>query len=200
MNIEQVTLDKMINQAHYHAIKHAASPGGKIWMKKHCVDVEDLEQTAILRVLSYYDNWDLANGEINTYMGKHCFGAIQDLRRRYEQRRRERGVGIFPLSNRYPIEGAPDIVTEPTVDDDIYWDEMKGVFDEVIDELPDQQQKVLRLYYWEGKDMSTVGTELGIGESRVSQVHTKALKTIQRRFGNRLRGLMVRTNGHNGRH
>jgi len=66
--------------------------------------------------------------------------------------------------------------------------EMKILLWKAISELPDRQRDVLRLYHFGGLSMKEVGSALGIGESRVSQVHTAAL--IQLR--SRLAGLLGR--------
>jgi RNA polymerase sigma factor for flagellar operon FliA len=46
-------------------------------------------------------------------------------------------------------------------------------------ELTDQEQEVLRLYYGEGYRMHEVGKAMGISESRVSQLHTKAIAELR---------------------
>lgn len=66
--------------------------------------------------------------------------------------------------------------------------EMKTLLRKAIAELPDRQRDVLRLYHFGGLSMREVGSALGIGESRVSQIHTSAL--IQLR--SRLAGLLGR--------
>src|SRR5437879_231371 len=43
-----------------------------------------------------------------------------------------------------------------------------------IDELPEKERLVLSLYYYEEFTMKEIGALLGVNESRVSQLHTKA--------------------------
>lgn len=45
--------------------------------------------------------------------------------------------------------------------------------------LDGQAQKVLRLYYAEGLRMREIGTRLGVGESRVSQLHAQAIAELR---------------------
>lgn len=45
--------------------------------------------------------------------------------------------------------------------------------------LDKQAQKVLRLYYAEGLRMHEIGSQLGVGESRVSQVHAQAIAELR---------------------
>ena len=56
--------------------------------------------------------------------------------------------------------------------------EMKDILARVIAELPEKEQQVLALYYFEELTMKEVGAVLGIGESRVSQIHTEALRRL----------------------
>jgi RNA polymerase sigma factor for flagellar operon FliA len=50
----------------------------------------------------------------------------------------------------------------------------------VILELPDQQQKVLNLYYFEELTLKEIGVVLEVSESRVCQIHSAAMKTLRK--------------------
>jgi RNA polymerase sigma factor FliA len=60
--------------------------------------------------------------------------------------------------------------------------EMKALLARVIAELPEKEQQVLALYYFEELTMKEVGTVLGIGESRVSQIHSLAVVRLRSRL------------------
>lgn len=62
--------------------------------------------------------------------------------------------------------------------------EMSGLLARAMGELPEREREVLALYHFEELTMKEVGAALGIGESRVSQIHTAALVRLR----NRLRG------------
>jgi RNA polymerase sigma factor for flagellar operon FliA len=51
-----------------------------------------------------------------------------------------------------------------------------------LPELPPNEQTVLRLHYFEGKKLKEIGQVLSLSESRISQVRTKALRTLRSRF------------------
>jgi RNA polymerase sigma factor for flagellar operon FliA len=51
-----------------------------------------------------------------------------------------------------------------------------------IARLPRQEQQVLALYYYEELTMKDIGKLLGVGESRVSQIHSMAVLTLRRRL------------------
>jgi RNA polymerase sigma factor for flagellar operon FliA len=60
--------------------------------------------------------------------------------------------------------------------------EMKDLLAAAISELPEKEQRVLALYYYEELTMKEVGAALGIGESRVSQIHSLAMVRLRARL------------------
>ncbi len=60
--------------------------------------------------------------------------------------------------------------------------EMTTLLEKAIGELPKREQQVLALYHFEELTMKEVGAALGIGESRVSQIHTVALLRLRVRL------------------
>ena len=60
--------------------------------------------------------------------------------------------------------------------------EMKEMLARVIGELPDKERQVLALYYYEELTMKEVGAALGVGESRVSQIHSMAIVRLRARM------------------
>lgn len=56
---------------------------------------------------------------------------------------------------------------------------------DALKELPDKQRYTLLLYYFEKLTMAQVGRVLEVSESRVSQLHSKALRTLAQRLGPR---------------
>ena len=67
-------------------------------------------------------------------------------------------------------------------------EEMKRVVGEYIDQLPVRERLILSLYYHEEMTMKEIGETIGVTESRVSQLHSKAIARIKGRlkglFGN----------------
>jgi RNA polymerase sigma factor for flagellar operon FliA len=60
--------------------------------------------------------------------------------------------------------------------------EMSGLLEKAIGELPARERQVLALYHFEELTMKEVGAVLGIGESRVSQIHTAAVIRLRVRL------------------
>lgn len=68
--------------------------------------------------------------------------------------------------------------------------EIKRVIVESINELPDKEKKVLVLYYYEDLTLKEIGAVLGVTESRISQLHTKAIMRLRGRLSSVKRGIM----------
>ncbi|WP_338049282.1 RNA polymerase sigma factor FliA [Rosenbergiella gaditana] len=48
--------------------------------------------------------------------------------------------------------------------------------------LPEREQQVLSLYYQDELNLKEIGAALGVGESRVSQIHSQAIKRLSSRL------------------
>jgi RNA polymerase sigma factor for flagellar operon FliA len=55
---------------------------------------------------------------------------------------------------------------------------------EAIDALPEREKLVLTLYYQEELNLKEIGAVLEVGESRVSQLHSQAIKRLRTRLAN----------------
>ena len=54
-------------------------------------------------------------------------------------------------------------------------EEMKHILTEAINRLPEREKIVVTLYYYEGLTLAQIGQVLGVTESRICQMHTKAV-------------------------
>ena len=61
-------------------------------------------------------------------------------------------------------------------------EEIKTILAGAIDRLPEREKTVVALYYYEGLTLKEIGTVLGVTESRVSQLHTKAVLRLRGRL------------------
>ena len=57
--------------------------------------------------------------------------------------------------------------------------EVKGILASAIDLLPKKERLVISLYYFDELTMKEIGKVLGVNESRVSQLHTKAMLRLR---------------------
>jgi RNA polymerase sigma factor FliA len=66
-------------------------------------------------------------------------------------------------------------------------EEMKQILARAINRLGDREKIVLTLYYYEGLTLAEIGEVLGVTESRVCQIHTKAVLQLRGRLGEPVR-------------
>lgn len=62
-------------------------------------------------------------------------------------------------------------------------DEVKNRVRNAIATLPVREQKVIALYYYSEVTMKDIGAELGVNESRVSQLHARAIRRLREALG-----------------
>jgi len=60
--------------------------------------------------------------------------------------------------------------------------ELRDAIAHAIDDLPDKERLMISLYYYEELTMKEIGEVLGITESRVSQIHSKAVFRLRTRL------------------
>jgi RNA polymerase sigma factor for flagellar operon FliA len=69
-------------------------------------------------------------------------------------------------------------------------DEIKRVIVEAINELPEKEKKILVLYYFEDLTLKEIGEVLKVTESRVSQLHSKAILRLRAKLRNSRKGIV----------
>jgi len=75
-----------------------------------------------------------------------------------------------------------DTISDPRADDpqeSLASSEIKDRLTEAIGSLPEREQLVVALYYYENLTLREIGEVLGVTESRVSQLHTKAVMRLK---------------------
>lgn len=58
-------------------------------------------------------------------------------------------------------------------------EETRDILADAIEKLPERERTVIGLYYYEGLALKEIGQVLGVTESRVSQLHTKAVLRLR---------------------
>jgi RNA polymerase sigma factor for flagellar operon FliA len=75
-----------------------------------------------------------------------------------------------------------DVLENPLADNplkDIEREEVKMLLVKSIEQLPEQEKIVMALYYYEELTLREIGQVLNITESRVSQIHSKAVNALR---------------------
>jgi RNA polymerase sigma factor for flagellar operon FliA len=61
-------------------------------------------------------------------------------------------------------------------------EEMRQMLSSAVGRLGDRERSVLSLYYYEGLTLAEIGDVLGVSESRVCQIHTRAVLQLRARM------------------
>jgi RNA polymerase sigma factor for flagellar operon FliA len=77
----------------------------------------------------------------------------------------------------------PDVIVER--------EEIKNIIVKAINELPDKEKKVLILYYYEDLTLKEIGEVLQVTESRISQLHTKAIMRLRSKLMNIKKSMVI---------
>ncbi|MFY9689362.1 MAG: FliA/WhiG family RNA polymerase sigma factor [Candidatus Acidiferrales bacterium] len=98
-----------------------------------------------------------------------------------------RGLDVSSLHSENAEPNGEDAIDPPAAaDEDPFHlalrSEMTGLLDKALGELAARERDVLALYHFEELTMKEVGAILGIGESRVSQIHSAALLRLRTRL------------------
>jgi RNA polymerase sigma factor for flagellar operon FliA len=63
--------------------------------------------------------------------------------------------------------------------------ESKQALLDAVEAMPERERGVLTMYYYDGMTLTEIGSVLGVTESRVCQIHTKALRQLRSRLAER---------------
>jgi RNA polymerase sigma factor for flagellar operon FliA len=76
------------------------------------------------------------------------------------------------------------VPSEPTAPDRAYEElEVRNRVRAAIAGLPPRERKVVGLYYYAEATMKQIGAEIGVNESRVSQLHARAIQRLKKSLG-----------------
>lgn len=108
--------------------------------------------------------------------------SMEELQELYVQARGIR-MGALPGNEEEGREPA-DESTDPL--ENVQEQERRQLLVEEIDSLPDRERMVLSLYYERSLTLKEIGEVLDVTESRVCQIHTRALTRLRARVDQRL--------------
>lgn len=96
-------------------------------------------------------------------------------------------VGGFTVPGKGEDEDDLDLlnyIPDPSINTHLTFErkELHRTLADAIRRLPEREQQVLSLYYYEDLTMKQIGEVLGVGEARVSQIHSKAVLKLRARL------------------
>jgi RNA polymerase sigma factor for flagellar operon FliA len=90
------------------------------------------------------------------------------------------------VDDEHDIAGLADMIEDSTVENTLVTierEESRYFLLDLVNGLTEQERLVVALYYYEEMTLKEIGETLNISESRVSQIHTKAILRLKGRLG-----------------
>ena len=117
--------------------------------------------------------WASPHASIQDILTKLCYASVISFEEMWTGGDRDDGQSAIGTI-------ADDAADDPV---DIFESaEIKEILAAAIDRLPEREKTVIALYYYEGLTLKEIGHVLGVTESRVSQLHTKAVLRLRARL------------------
>jgi len=91
----------------------------------------------------------------------------------------EAGNGLRPI----------EVIQDDTCEDplsSVEFEDTKRVLAEAIEKLPERERMVVALYYHQGLTAKEISKIMGVSQSRISQLHSKAVTRLRSRLGRQL--------------
>ncbi len=96
---------------------------------------------------------------------------------------RARGIGLLSLDQIMPDGSVPKFAKQasdtPSPFDELKIKEVKKIISEALLTLSKKEQLVISLYYYDELTLNEIAKVLGLTESRISQIHAKAIITLR---------------------
>jgi RNA polymerase sigma factor FliA len=145
------------------------------------LDTRDLVQDGAVAFLEVERRYDPTRGaQLQTFANRRVFGSFVDAARKCttwsRSRREEREVTTAD-------EAMPEQVLEASQPASVIGAEFAARVRRALARLPARERRVMTLYYYGDATMKQIGTELGVRESRVSQLHTRAIQRLRVALG-----------------
>lgn len=123
---------------------------------------------------------DPTDGELADHLGM----SVRELDR---VRQRARGRSVVSLEEPLPNTGDSEVYVGDTLEDvesdvtsEIERDEQRAELVHAVESLPSQERTVIARYYFDGDTLKQIKAELGVSESRVSQIHARAVGRLRK--------------------
>lgn len=98
-------------------------------------------------------------------------------------------ASVVSLEDPVPNGGGHELFVGDTLEDaesdvtlELERDEQRRELVRAVEDLPPQERTVIRRYYFRGETLKDIRTELGVSESRVSQIHARAVTHLRQRI------------------
>ncbi|MBU5488381.1 FliA/WhiG family RNA polymerase sigma factor [Clostridium sp. MSJ-8] len=104
-------------------------------------------------------------GEIENYINYISVVSLEDV--------------VFSDDEDMTIMGIIEDKNSPSPEESYEYSEKLDILAKAIEELNEKDRIVLNLYYYEGLTLKEIGTVLNVSESRVCQLHSRAIRNLR---------------------
>lgn len=160
------------------------------------VDAEDLHQEARLGLIHAAAKYDARKRvPFGAYARRRIAGAIGDALRSNDHLSRDARAKLKASGQEDNSAPVPLLEPErlrsagPSPDRQAAQAETGRLLSIAVSTLPTRMRALIRSYYRDGKTLREIGIQFGVNESRVSQIHARALGRLRQYF--RLRGITI---------
>lgn len=140
------------------------------------VDVNDLISAGSIGYMAAVERYEPRRGSFREFASIKIRGAIIDSLRR-------QSPGMRYRQNRMPfivaMEDLPEVAVESNVFEVIHVQGMLPRLAAALTQLSDRHRFVVERSFYDGEALSVIGKELGLHESRISQLRTEALNKLR---------------------
>ena len=158
------------------------------------VDYEDLVSYGIFGLIDAIDKFDcLKEVKFETYASLRIRGAILDQIRKMDWiprtiRQRQKKIDavikeVEQTTGRSATDSRHMTARFDGPEESVEKEELTKVLGEALELLTEKEKKVVTLYYYEDLTLKEISNILEVSESRVSQLHTRALQKMKTKMG-----------------
>lgn len=154
-----------------------------------CLDVDDLMSIGAIGLMKALDRADPTRAaSFTAYARLKIRGAMIDEIRAIAPIPRWASAEGHPFGHSHELGDSHDVMDTNTPDplSALVAARERAAVAEAIDRLTHKERCVVRWYYYEELTMKAIGARLNVVESRVSQLHTKALARLRAQSADRL--------------
>ncbi len=127
---------------------------------------EDLVSEGCLALLQVKEKYDQSKGSLASYASKRIFGAMDEYAHQ-----------IFQWGKRHTETSVPKGNSMSSLTEDYCY--LDNGFNRLIEDLPEEGQKILQWYYVDQLKYKEIGQKLGVTKSRVAQIVKSYLEKLR---------------------
>jgi len=161
---------------------------GRMTAYKHArADYEDMASAGMFGLIDAIDKFDYEKGiKFETYASIRIKGSVLDSLRRLDWvprtlRQKKEPVMALVSYDDPNIQGEESLLPDESVtpEDAVEQKETNEILASAVSHLNERERRVIGLYYYEDMTLKEISGLMGVSESRISQIHTKAVKKLR---------------------